>query len=361
MNTPEISSARLRGMMRLVAILWVLFWLLMIVDSVQANWDDPNIYWWEPIVIEGTSALGASLTFSLFLRFSMRYTPYLHQPLHWFFHHLKWLPLLLLCFVATTYGLRYGVYVLFNESYVHNPWLIIFGEEAPKFALFYGLWLGIIFGIYSFLDLIEHREYLLQAQKALADSQLAQLKAQLKPHFLFNTLNTISSFIQVDAARADQLISQLAVLLRASLNASEQNTVPLSKELNLLKLYGDIMQARFGSRATLSWCIADNTLNAQIPTMILQPLLENAYQHGVESSCNIEKICIQSFGDNCMLHLIVHNTGPMLANPLCEGVGLRNCRERLHVLYGLNAQLILTNDTTGGVSAKISLPWSAEK
>ena len=106
----------------------------------------------------------------------------------------------------------------------------------------------------------------------------------MQPHFLFNALNTISALMQVDVERADRLLTRLADLLRASLQAGARQMTSLREELKLLELYAQIMQERFADRVTLTWNVADDALDAAVPAMLLQPLLENAFKHGVERS-----------------------------------------------------------------------------
>ncbi len=119
---------------------------------------------------------------------------------------------------------------------------------------------------------------MLALQRHLAETQLSQLRAQLQPHFLFNALNTISAAMQVDVARADALLAQLADLLRASLQAGTRQTTSLREEIELLRRYAQIMQERFAERVTVSWDVAPDAADAEVPAMLLQPLLENAFK-----------------------------------------------------------------------------------
>ena len=203
------------------------------------------------------------------------------------------------------------------------------------------MWLGIIFGLASFTRWQQEREQLLTLQKHLAESQLAQLKAQLQPHFLFNALNTISSLMQVDVERADRLLTRLADLLRSSLQASARDMTSLREELKLLELYAQIMQERFAGRVTLTWNIADDALDAEIPALLLQPLLENAFKHGVERSREPVTIRVAAEKPGAELHVTIHNSDSSLPATPSNGIGLRNCRERLELIYGARASLEL--------------------
>ena len=187
-------------------------------------------------------------------------------------------------------------------------------------------------------------------------SQLAQLQAQLRPHFLFNTLNTVSSLMQIDIVRADRVLMRLGDLLRASLSAGSTSTVPLHQELNLLGLYAGIMQERFSGRVHVDWQIAEEASVIPVPAMILQPLLENAFKYGVEQTTGVENIRVVATLSRAQLMVKIHNTGSVLRDGWREGIGMTNCRERLRVLYGDTARVELSNHAEGGVVGSVSLP-----
>jgi sensor histidine kinase YesM len=251
-----------------------------------------------------------------------------------------------------------------NHEIVIPPHLRI-PFETGKFVLFYLLWIALMFGLLTLEKRREESERLLGAQKALAEAQLAQLQSQLRPHFLFNALNTVSSLMLTDTARADRVLTQLGDLLRASLRRVQAGPVPLRDELAMLGKYADIMRERFEDRAVLHWEVADDVLDVPVPPMLLQPLLENAFKHGVERSVEPVHISIRIRRGDRMLKLEVHNTGSSMQTPATagarsadgeSGVGLANCRERLRLLYGDAAWLWVIDDLAGGVSATVTLP-----
>jgi hypothetical protein len=339
---------------RALIALWAIFWLLMIVVAVEDHRDDGGIRWWEPFVWEGSSCLVATFWLWLSRRAAPRWRIYLGEPARWFGRHLAWLPLVAISFVLGIYAIRHGIYALTTETYEHDPWAYLFFYEPVKVALYATLWVCIIFGLESFANWQREREQLLTLQKHLAESQLAQLRAQLQPHFLFNALNTISSLMQVDVPRADRLLTQLADLLRASLHTGAQHVTSLRQELDLLRLYAAIMLERFAGRVTLDWDVADDALDETIPAMLLQPLLENAFKHGVDRSTTPVAIHINAKRVGDRLDVIVRNAGTLSASG-AAGIGLTNCRERLALLYGADATLDLAQDG-GDVAAKLSLP-----
>jgi two-component system LytT family sensor kinase len=337
--------------------LWALFWLLMTVVAIQDHRGHSGVQWWEPILWESSSCIVITGWLLLERRAARRWNQHLSDPWRWFAKHLVWLPLVAVTFVVLTYGIRHGVYALTTETYEHDSWPRLFLYESIKLVLFSGLWLGIIFGLASFARWRQEREQLLTLQKHLAESQLAQLKAQLQPHFLFNALNTISSLMQVDVARADRLLTRLADLLRASLQASMRDMTSLREELKLLELYAQIMEERFAGRVSITWNVADDALDAQIPAMLLQPLLENAFKHGVERSRAPVAIRIDAAKVGDALQVTIHNSDSLLPTTPSMGIGLRNCRERLELIYGARASLDLAQEA-GGVSARLAIPFT---
>ncbi|MDB5968280.1 MAG: hypothetical protein JWQ90_730 [Hydrocarboniphaga sp.] len=340
--------------------IWALLWTLMSLIENPRYLHDPGESSWQPWVVAATSAATAIgwLTFWIFSDQTGRIS--LASPLNWFLRSLKPLPVLVPACIVVVYGLRHAVFALAGADYWHIEWTPLLRYEAIKISLFYVLWLGLAFGVRTFSGWQEQAERLLGLQKALAEAQLAQLRAQLRPHFLFNTLNTISSLMQVDVNRADRLLARLGDLLRASLSVSERDTVPLNEELDFLRLYADIMRERFEERVVLRWDIADDALGVHVPAMILQPLVENAYRYGVEANSDAQSITIRAWCDRGALIVTIHNTSSTLAGQGHDGVGLRNCRERLLRLYGESAALTLTEDAAGGVLASLSMPRAAQ-
>jgi hypothetical protein len=336
--------------------LWGMFWLLMLAVAVQDYVRSGGTRYWQPILWEGTSLAMATFWVALQRRVDRRYAVYLDRPLVWIGHHVKWLPLVLLTFVPIVYAVRHGVYALIGQTYTHEPWLEVLFYESIKLTMFTGLWMGLIFGFDSFARSQEQQQHLLALQKSLADAQLAHLKAQLRPHFFFNALNTISALMQVDVPRADRLLSRLADLLRATLQWSDKEITSLREEIRMLELYAQVMQERFADRVTIGWTVDDAALDGSIPAMLLQPLLENAFKHGVERSRDAVRIEIEGRREGDQLRIAIRNTGSTVANVTPDGVGLRNCRDRLAVLYGDAGKMLLTQ-LPNAVEASVTLPW----
>ncbi|NMW23305.1 histidine kinase [Rhodanobacter denitrificans] len=335
--------------------LWTVFWLLMISVSIENELHNPLTRWWEPVLWEGSSALISTGWMLLAVRVRGRHAPHLDKPLIWFGGYLRWLPLVFITWIAAVYSIRHGVYAAVGRTYEHPGWGFVSVYESIKLTIFAGLWLGIMFGIDSYGQWQLQRHRLLQTQKALAEEQLARLQGQLRPHFLFNALNTVSALMHSDVARADRLVAALGDLLRISLRSIEHEMTPLAEELRTLELYADIMHERFRDRVTLSWQTDRALLDVAVPALLLQPLLENVFKHGVERTVTPVRIHIGVRREYDSLEIVVSNSGSVLAPEHRDGVGFRNCRERLGIIYGDAASLRVRNEDDG-VAARVLIP-----
>ena len=338
-----------------LAAVWIAFCLLMICSSMQDALRNPSIRWWEPVLWEGSSALVGTVWMVLAIRARTRYAPYLDRPVAWFGRYLRWLPVTVVTFIVSVYAIRHGVYALMGRTYEHASWPFLFAYESVKLSLFVGLWLGVLFGVDSYRQWQDQRHRLLQTQKALADARLAQLQGQLRPHFLFNALNTISSLMHTDVARADHLVATLGDLLRVSLRTMRNETTPLAEELHTLELYADIMRERFRHRVTLDWDIDETLLDEPVPSLLLQPVLENAFKHGVERTVIPVHIRVTAARADGAMELSVSNSGILSSATNRDGVGLSNCRDRLAILYGERASLTIREEGDV-VVARIAMP-----
>jgi len=202
----------------------------------------------------------------------------------------------------------------------------------------------------------ELRASLLEAQ--LAKARLQTLKSQLQPHFLFNTMHSISALMLTDVNAADRMMTRLSDLLRMSLeNAGTQITI-LSREIEFVNCYLEIEKIRFEDRLKVCLDIAPETLDAQIPHLLLQPLVDNAVKHGISKLSSGGEIRITASARDGKLHIEVSDNGPELreqyATP-ASGLGLRVTRERLESLYGGNQSLQVRNSSPG-VTVSVCIP-----
>ena len=192
----------------------------------------------------------------------------------------------------------------------------------------------------------------------LAQSQLQMLKTQLQPHFLFNTLHSISALNHEDPKEANKMLARLSSLLRLTLEQESASEVSLSKELEFLKHYLEIEQVRLGERLRVEMEIAPDTLEARVPNLLLQPIVENSIRHAIAPFSRPGRLRISSRSTGKHLVLEVEDTGPGIATADVDwGVGLTNTRERLRALYGDKCQLTFTNGEGSGLTVAITLPF----
>lgn len=197
-------------------------------------------------------------------------------------------------------------------------------------------------------------------QALLVSAELRRLRTQLNPHFLFNTLNAISELGYTDPEAADRTITQLSGLLRKSLDDSHQQEIALRDELDFLRRYLDIQQTLLRGRLQIEFEVADNTLNARVPGMILQPLVENAVTHGIgRSGSGCLTLRARREHDVLVIEVEDNGWGLVIAAPRSgrEGIGIGNTRARLSYLYGELADLELNNRSGGGLTARLNIPF----
>jgi len=205
---------------------------------------------------------------------------------------------------------------------------------------------------------IEHR--LQEQEKLLLAAKIEALKSQINPHFLFNTLTSISSLIRSQPETARTLINKLSGLLRRLLR-SHEHFVTLREELESIDEYLDIEVVRFGPKLRVRKEISPDTTDVVVPSMILQPLVENSIKHGLSRKVGIGTIVIRSWRENTRVMIEVEDDGmgfmmDRLDQPMASGIGLANVRERLRVIYGATYQLRLASEPGRGTTARIQIP-----
>ena len=209
----------------------------------------------------------------------------------------------------------------------------------------------------------ERERRAIELEARLAQAKLQALRMQINPHFLFNTLNAISTLVHTDPAIADDMITDLADLFRGSLESSDDQEIPLARELDLLGRYLAIEQRRFGERLRVEQKIAPEIFSALVPTLILQPLVENAIRHGIEPQKAVGRILIagRRAGEKIILSVSDNGTKPVHASMPADaspqrGIGLANAQARLQQLYGRDGTLALGQGELGGWTVEIQLP-----
>jgi two-component system LytT family sensor kinase len=219
--------------------------------------------------------------------------------------------------------------------------------------------IAVAFNYYRALQARELREARLQAR--VADYELQVLKMQLHPHFLFNTLHAIATLMGRDVTAARRMITRLSDLLRIALSHGSTNHVRLKDELEFLEAYIEIEQTRFGDRLVVSMDIPADVLDAQVPNLLLQPLVENAVRHGISAQRGAGRIDISAARLGDRLCMEISNDGPpfTLESPRRgAGVGLVNTRARLQQLYGPEHVFEIADRPQGGVRVRLEIPFT---
>ncbi len=237
----------------------------------------------------------------------------------------------------------------FSAYYFHQGLTIYWTTLVVAHALYY----------YRGLRETEAQRERLTSQ--LAQAQLQALRMQIHPHFLFNTLNSISALLHKDVEAADRMIARLGDFLRLTLKRSDAQLVDFEEELEFLKCYLDIELIRFQDRLTVEMDIDPQALSASVPNLILQPIVENAVRHGVAKQTRPGHIAIRAHRQGERLVMNVEDNGPGLsANSNGSGIGLSNTRARLEQFYGDDFSFEIANSTPRGASVTLNVPVSVQ-
>ena len=255
-----------------------------------------------------------------------------------------------------------GVFPILMKTFVGTfAFLLLIGFHNGVAT--YWMILGIQAGFRYYRGYQERELHAAELKTQLARAQLSALKMQLQPHFLFNTMNAIMVLVRQQKGRqAEEMLARLSDLLRCVLEDVETQEVPLRREIEYLELYLAIEQVRFQDRLQVEFSVDPAVLDAAVPHMGLQPLVENAIRHGIGRSSAAGKIRIGACRVNGTLEVTVQDDGPGLPpddSGQSGGIGLANTRARLHRLYGDAARLTLANGEHGGAVATMLVPYHA--
>jgi two-component system LytT family sensor kinase len=293
----------------------------------------------------------------------------LSMPMRYIYRALIGKPLrtVIVWVLVTCYVTALALRVVINVSYmwlVEPDWQIrtmfeLFGSTVSTMYLLL-CWSALYFGIKYYESSLKQREAALRSAALAQEAQLKMLRYQLNPHFLFNTLNAISTLILDNQNRtANHAVMRLSEFLRYTLDQDPMKKVTLRQEMEALDLYMNTERLRFGGRLRLEYAVEDAALDALVPSLLLQPLIENAVKYAISPREEGGSIRIEGRARGAMLELTVIDDGPGLkdGNALIEGrgVGLRNTRERLNVLYGERHRFAVLNSHPG-MRIEIGLP-----
>lgn len=226
--------------------------------------------------------------------------------------------------------------------------------------LIYWVMIGAEHGIRNYRELQAQKLASSEMNAALAEARLQALKAQLHPHFLFNTLNTIAALLRRDPTGAERVLHDLSDLLRLALDDGTARKVPLAREAEFLDLYVKIQKARFGNGLRYQSSIDPELLGALVPNLLLQPAVENAIRFAVSGRYGGGQVAVRARREGARLVIEVEDDGPGLAVPapeaLASGIGLSATKARLEGLYGGDGRLALGRSPMGGLSVRFDLP-----
>ena len=305
-----------------------------------------------------------ALATPLVLTLGRRYPPVKIRPISTWIFHLATCAVVGLVHAAWIAGLD----VLLNPWADPNPpgpfipfWLDKFYNGLLSYVVLYSAILAISYVLDSRKRLARQQTETAQLNAQLSKAQLNALRRQIEPHFLFNALNAISGLVREkrnDAAV--DMIAGLSDFLRRTVQDSDRQQVPLAEEMEFLQKYLDIQKVRFADRLQLTVDVPHELMAAQVPSLILQPMVENAVKHGIAKRAQGGAIKISAFRSDGRLTLSVYNDGPNLPrdwDATQSGIGIANTRTRLQSLYGDDFQLSMRNQAPGGVEVSVSVPF----
>jgi len=247
-----------------------------------------------------------------------------------------------------------------DQSIYENYWDATFAYRVGTGVFIYGLVILTYFLFESLTNLSEKKAREAKLESVVKETELKMLRSQINPHFLFNSLNSISSLTITDPEKARTMVIKLSDFMRYALSRKDEQPVTLQSELDNLRLYLDIEKVRFGERLSIEEKIDPGCLNARIPVMLLQPLYENAIKHGVYEST--EKVTITTYvavSDGFIEMTISNNFDPEAVSVKGTGTGLSNVCRRLELLYG-NKAILNTEKQNSIFTVKIYIPAEAE-
>lgn len=254
--------------------------------------------------------------------------------------------------------MRFIVQAKFGVNETFKNYLVPYILKFYTYITIYFALNGIVNLLFYLSEIHQRQLEAERLQKQVIQAQLQTLKMQLQPHFLFNAHNTIIGLmLKNDTEKAVKMLTKLSDLLRYTLDNKEEQLTPLSRELAFLRMYLDIQQVRFEDKLTVKINVAEDVMKCSLPSLLLQPFVENAIKHGFTSTDYKGVIEINAAKINNQLQITITDNGISAATTITEGIGLRNTKARLGELYGNNHVFELTRNKNGGVTVLLQIPY----
>jgi two-component system, LytTR family, sensor kinase len=314
-----------------------------------------------PLIDEVGAAWAAALAFPALVALARRYRLDRRGWLRRIPAHLAAVVAFGVYHTSAMWATRSALYPLAGLGpYDYGRMPVRYAMELPQQAIVYGLMVAITYLVDRHLAARRRELEISRLETELVRARLDALRMQLNPHFLFNTLNTVSSVMYDSLEAADDVLGRLAELLRRAIRDDEAHEIPLAQELETLDLYLGIVRVRFGDRLAVRIDAEPAARAALVPSMLLQPLVENAIEHGRAQADGAVAIDVTARVTGQTLRLEVRDTGPgASADELRRGVGLGNTAERLAKLYGDRHRLEVGSAEGGGFAVRLELPLRA--
>ena len=361
-HTSTVTTAPWRRLyLPALVVLWSVVGLVFATEEYIAAHAFGAPVSWRRTVIYALPAwyLWAAVT-PLILAFARRYPIRRGNATYALVFHLTASALLSLAHTAATIGvMRWLDPALLNGATYQQALRHRIQFASQLDIVTYWVVIGIAHAVAFYRNQTERELQSVRLSASLAEARLQVLRMELNPHFLFNTLNAISGFVYTDPRAADRMIARLGELLRLSL--ATRNEVTLAEELRLLQCYVDIERVRFGDRLTVTTDMDDAALGARVPSLILQPIVENAILHGIQPTGERGTVQVRARVNGNALEISVDDDGAGVGSGGSHGaggLGLANTRARLHASYNGNASLDIVPRTPAGTSVRMSFPYT---
>lgn len=309
---------------------------------------------WEPLTWELSSVAMMAVLAVLVFRFERRFPlsgPDGLRRLPW---HLPAALAFSLVHTLGMVGIRQVVYALQGDDYDFGNPLLGFAYELQKDLISYALIVGACMAVRAVRAQRERELAVIRLERDLGEARLAQLTAQIEPHFMFNTLNAISNRMHEDVDAADRMIAAFAELLRAALSESGSAQVRVADDVAWLQRYFELMRERFRGKLETAIDVDPAAHDARIPRLLLQPLVENAFEHGLQGGRGRVAVTIRV--DGARLRCAVEDEGCGMATDAGSGLGLANVRNRLDLLHAGDHAFTISTREGGGTRIEIDLP-----